>query len=65
MNPTITDRLRTHIQAGFTPQPRGGGPRDSTLQDALDEIQRINRLLAEEQGQVAELRRRIAELEGR
>ena len=63
MNPTITDRLRTHIQAGSTPQPRGGGgPADDTLERALAEIERVNRQLADEWAHVAVLRRRIAEL---
>ena len=33
----IADRLRAHIQAGFTPQPQDAGPTDDTLQLALAE----------------------------
>jgi hypothetical protein len=34
----ITDRLRSHIEAGYKPLPRDGAPADDTLQSALDEI---------------------------
>jgi hypothetical protein len=64
MNLTITDKLCAHIQAGYQPGPRGGGPRDDTLQLALDEIERVRRQLAEQRLQIGKLRRRIAELEG-
>jgi hypothetical protein len=64
MNLTITDKLCAYIQAGYQPAPRGGGPADDTLQDALDEIERVRRQLVEQRMQIAKLRRRIAELEG-
>jgi hypothetical protein len=62
MNLTITDKLCAHIQAGYQPAPRGGGPADDTLEHALAEIERVRQQLVQERAQVAELRRRIAEL---
>jgi hypothetical protein len=53
MRPTIADRLKAHIAAGYQPAARGIGPHDDTLELAL----------AEERGQVVELRRRVRELE--
>ena len=60
----IVDRLKGHIEAGSEPMPRRDAPSDDTLQMAMDEIERINRQLADERAQIAKLRRRIAELEG-
>ena len=61
----IVDRPKGHIEAGFEPMQRGDALADDTLQLALAEIERVHRALADERARIAELRRRIAELEDR